>query len=80
LSMPLGPIVERTVSARILAAIMLFLWASLPLDREVPSFKIRTRISHVSNHISNIVRDKASYAKRMEDGPDRADALSACSI
>jgi len=28
----------------------LFLWASLPLDREVPSFRIRTGISDVAGH------------------------------
>src|SRR5437762_1846115 len=50
LSIPLGPIVERTVSARTFAAMILALWASLPLDREVPSFRIRTRISDMSNH------------------------------
>jgi hypothetical protein len=45
--MPRGPIVERTVSARTLAAMMLLLWASLPLEREVPSFKMKIGISDV---------------------------------
>src|SRR5713101_9337240 len=42
LSMPRGPSVVRTVSATIFAAVMLFLWASLPVVRPVPSFRIRT--------------------------------------
>src|SRR3989440_3426271 len=51
LSIPLGPIVDRTISATILAAIMLLLWASLPLDREVPSLRIKTGVSDISNQI-----------------------------
>src|SRR5436309_8190626 len=51
LSIPLGPMVDRTISATILAAIMLLLWASLPLDREVPSLRIRTGVSDISNQI-----------------------------
>src|SRR4029077_13443324 len=54
-SMPLGPMVDRTVSARTFAAMILFFWASLPLDRELPSFRIRTRTSDVSNHTLNDV-------------------------
>jgi hypothetical protein len=34
---------------------MLLLWASLPREREVPSFKIKTGISDdVSNHLTKI--------------------------
>src|SRR5207248_9124331 len=51
LSIPLGPMVDRTISATILAAIMLLLWASLPLDREVPSLRIKTGVSDISNQI-----------------------------
>src|SRR5947199_5370654 len=42
LSIPRGPRVERTVSATTFAAVMLFLWASLPVDRPVPSFRMST--------------------------------------
>src|SRR5437867_13394458 len=51
LSIPLGPRVDRTISATILAAIMLLLWASLPRDREVPSLRIKTGVSDISNQI-----------------------------
>lgn len=36
----------------------MLLWASLPLDREVPSLKIRIGISDVSNHILMGVRSE----------------------
>src|SRR2546428_1636252 len=42
LSIPLGPRVVLTVSAMILAAVILFLWASFPVDRPVPSLRIST--------------------------------------
>src|SRR5712692_5886632 len=42
LSIPLGPRVVRTVSATILAAVMLFLCASLPVVLPVPSLRMRT--------------------------------------
>src|SRR2546422_10381783 len=65
LSIPLGPMVDRTISATILAAIMLLLWASLPLDREVPSLRIRMGVSDISNQIL-IRADCASQDKHMQ--------------
>src|SRR5438309_10673957 len=50
LSIPRGPMVDRTISATILAAIMLLLCASRPLDRETPSLRFRTGVSDISNH------------------------------
>ncbi|MPM66314.1 hypothetical protein SDC9_113221 [bioreactor metagenome] len=41
LSIPLGPRVVLTASATAFAAIMLLLWASLPLVRLLPSFKMK---------------------------------------
>ncbi len=42
LSMPLGPSVVLRTSPMTRAAMMLFLWASLPLLRVVPSLRMRT--------------------------------------
>jgi hypothetical protein len=42
--MPRGPSELATVSATTFAAIMLFLWASLPVDLPVPSLRISTGI------------------------------------
>ncbi len=65
LSIPRGPMVDRTISATILAAIMLLLWASLPLDREVPSLRIKTGVSDISNQILSRA-DGASQDKHMQ--------------
>src|SRR2546430_12341109 len=63
LSMPRGPMVERTVSAKTLAAMILLLCASLPLDLWVPSFRIMIGISDMLDQIpsgkrANSFRDK----------------------
>src|SRR2546427_175187 len=65
LSIPRGPMVDRTISATILAAIMLLLWASLPLDLEVPSLRIKTGVSDISNQILSRA-DCASQDKHMQ--------------
>ena len=44
LSMPRGPTELLTISAISFAAWMLFLWASLPLDWLLPSFRMRTGV------------------------------------
>src|SRR5437867_10962310 len=68
LSIPLGPMVDRTISATILAAIMLLLWASLPLDREFPSLRIKTGFSDISNQMLSRA-DCASQDKHMQEDP-----------
>ena len=46
----------------------MLLWASLPLDREVPSLRIKTGVSDISNQILNRA-DCASQDKHMQEDP-----------
>src|SRR5207245_9600517 len=67
LSIPRGPMVDRTISATILAAIMLLLWASLPLDREEPSLRIKTGVSDVSIQILSRMKYASQLKNQQQD-------------
>src|SRR6266550_9020126 len=76
LSMPRGPMVERTVSARTLAAMILLLGGSFPLDLWVPSLRIMIGISDMLDQIprgkgANSFRDKP-YASLVTENAQAA--------